>query len=116
MRYKMTAGDLRPLYAKLIPKHRILIYSGNVDACVPTWGSEQWTRALNYSVEADWHPWTSGSAVPHSSHSVLAGYAIRYATNGFTFTTVRGAGHEVPRYKPEFALTMIKKFLANERF
>lgn len=31
MRYKQTCGDLRPLYAKLVPKHKMLIYSGNVD-------------------------------------------------------------------------------------
>ena len=63
MRYEMNVGDLRPLYAKLIPKYRILIYSGNVDACVPTWGSEQWTRALNYTVEQEWHPWVRPSGM-----------------------------------------------------
>ena len=34
MRYKQTCGDLRPLYAKLVPKYKMMIYSGNVDACV----------------------------------------------------------------------------------
>ena len=29
------SGDLRPLYAKLIPKYRMLIYSGDTDGCVP---------------------------------------------------------------------------------
>ena len=114
MRYHQTCGDLRPLYAKLIPRYKFLIYSGNVDACVPTWGSEQWTRDLGYSIDKDWHPWTSDSASPGSSSNVLAGYSITYATNGFTFATVRGAGHEVPRYKPDFALTMVKKFVKGD--
>ena len=39
MRYDANVGDLRPLYRKLVAKYRLLIYSGNVDACVPTWGS-----------------------------------------------------------------------------
>ena len=114
MRYKQTCGDLRGLYAQLIPQYRVLIYSGNVDACVPTWGSEQWTRELGYEVETEWHPWTSDSASPGSSRNVQGGYAVTYKTNAFTFATVKGAGHEVPRYKPEFALTMIKRFLAGK--
>ncbi len=35
MIYQKTAGNLLPLYAQLIAKYRILIYSGDVDACVP---------------------------------------------------------------------------------
>ena len=117
MRYKQTCGDLRPLYAKLVQKHKILIYSGNVDACVPTWGSEFWTSELGLTYGApskEWHPWTSDSADPGSSKKVLAGYAVTYAVNNFTFATVKGAGHEVPRYKPQFALTLLKKFMAGE--
>ena len=81
---------------------------------MPTWGSEQWTRDLGYDVQKEWHPWTSDSASPGSSKNVLAGYAISYKTNDFTFATVRGAGHEVPRYKPEFALTLLTKFIKGE--
>ena len=48
------------------PRYRMLIYSGNVDACVPTWGSEFWTNQLGaqFGVETEWHPWTSDSADP----------------------------------------------------
>ena len=41
MQYKETAMNLLPLYEELIAKYRILIYSGDVDACVPYWGSEE---------------------------------------------------------------------------
>ena len=118
MRYDANVGDLRPLYQTLVPKYKLLIYSGNVDACVPTWGSEFWTRELGdpHGVATPWHPWTSGSADPGSSKRVLAGYAITYGINNFTFVTVKGAGHEVPRYKPEFALTMLRKFVTGEPF
>lgn len=118
MHYDANVGDLRPLYKKLVAKYKILIYSGNVDACVPTWGSEFWTRELGepHGVQTAWHPWTSDAASPGSSKSVLAGYAITYGINNFTFVTVKGAGHEVPRYKPAFALTMIDKFLKGTPF
>ena len=41
MNYRRTAGDLLPLYARLIKKYRILIYSGDVDGCIPYWGTEE---------------------------------------------------------------------------
>ena len=55
-------------------------------------------------------------ASPGSSRQVVAGYAITYGVNNFTFATVKGAGHEVPRYKPRFALTMLQKFLTATPF
>ena len=113
MRYQTTCGDLRPLYAELVAKHRVLIYSGSVDACVPTWGSERWTRDLGLDVERAWHPWKSASASVGASAHAIAGYAIRYEHN-FTFATVKGAGHEVPRFKPAFALTLFRKFINGE--
>ncbi len=35
MKYTKTATDIRPLYAELINKYQILIYSGDTDGCVP---------------------------------------------------------------------------------
>lgn len=39
----------------------------------------------------------------------VGGYVVEY--NGLTFVTVRGAGHTVPSYQPQRALTMISSFL-----
>jgi len=116
MRYDSNVGDLRELYKKLIAKYKITIYSGNVDACVPTWGSEFWTRELGepHGVVKPWHPWYSASSDPGSSSHVIAGYAITYGLNNFTFVTIKGAGHEVPRYKPRFALSFLTKFLSGD--
>jgi len=109
------SGDLRPMYKRLIEKYRILIYSGDTDACVPYWGTEEWTRELGYSVKKGWRPWHS----EHLSRPVAqrAGYVINYDTpTNFTFATIQGAGHLVPEYKPHFALTMLRNFLKGNDF
>lgn len=112
MLYTKTCGDLRELYKDLFQKHRILIYSGDADGCVPYYGSEQWTRELGFKLVTDWHPWKSETTA--GKGSVVAGYATEY--EHFTFVTVKGAGHMVPQFKPVRALTMFSKFLADEKF
>lgn len=112
MQYTKTIGDLRPLYADLISKHYILIYSGDTDGCVPHVGTETWTRELNFTLTDDWHQWFSKPDDTHSLHK--AGYAITY--DKFQFITIEGAGHMVPEYQPSYSLTMFKKFLENDSF
>lgn len=41
----------------------------------------------------------------------VGGYTQEYKGD-LTFATVRGAGHEVPSFKPDRALTLITHFLA----
>lgn len=112
MQYTKTATDLRPLYADLIEKYQMLIYSGDTDACVPYVGTEAWTRGLNYTVTKDWHQWLGKPDNEHGIHK--AGYAITY--DKFQFITVNGAGHMVPQYQPGYAKSMFDKFLADETF
>jgi hypothetical protein len=50
MNYKSTVDDLRPVYKRLAMKYRMMIYSGDVDACVPYYASEDWTRELGFKV------------------------------------------------------------------
>lgn len=42
----------------------------------------------------------------------VGGYVVGY--KGLTFVTVRGAGHMVPSFQPERALTMITSFLQGQ--
>ncbi|RYG68167.1 S10 family peptidase [archaeon] len=112
MTYKKTATDLRPLYAQLISKYQMLIYSGDTDGCVPYVGTEKWTRGLNFTVTQDWHQWFAQPDHTHSKHK--AGYAVTF--DKFQFITINGAGHMVPQFQPGFAETMFTKFLANEKF
>lgn len=112
MRYSQTCGDLRPLYKELFQKHRIIIYSGDVDGCVPYYGSEKWTREMGFRLTKDWHPWKSDTT--QQKGAIVAGYAIEY--EHLTLVTVKGAGHMVPQFKPVRALTMFTKFINNEAF
>jgi carboxypeptidase C (cathepsin A) len=108
-----TSGDLRPLYRQLAQKYRIMIYSGDSDGCVPTWGTEEWVRELNLAVVRGWRAWQS--PIRRGATPIRAGYAIDYA-NGFQYVTIQGSGHMVPTHKPAFAQTMITKFLTRDPF
>jgi carboxypeptidase C (cathepsin A) len=111
-RYTKTATNLLPLYKTLVQKYRVLIYSGDADACVPYYGTEEWTQGLGFPVTEDWRPWTSQFTTGYSG---TAGYVTKF-TNDFTFLTIKGAGHMVPTYKPVPALTFISRWLAGQPF
>jgi hypothetical protein len=34
-----------------------MFYSGDTDGAVPTYGSKQWIKELNWAVEEEWRPW-----------------------------------------------------------
>merc|ERR1711870_177285 len=59
---RAPAGDLRPLYAKLAQRYRLLIFSGDADGCVPHTGTEEWTYSLGFDVSEPWRPWSSGES------------------------------------------------------
>ncbi|KAL9454690.1 hypothetical protein AB3S75_010151 [Citrus x aurantiifolia] len=80
---------------------RVWIYSGDVDGIVPTTASRYSINALNLPVAIPWYPWYTNDEV--------GGYVEAY--QGLTLVTVRGAGHLVPSYQPERALTLISSFL-----
>ena len=108
-----VSGDLRPLYKQLAEKYRMWIYSGDTDACVPYWGTEEWTRELGFSIRKDWHPWKA--PIEKGGVAQRAGYVVDYDTpTNFKFITVTGAGHMIPTYKPSFALELFSKFLKDE--
>ncbi|PRQ27615.1 putative carboxypeptidase D [Rosa chinensis] len=77
------------------------IYSGDTDANVPGTSSRYSINRLKLPIEKPWRPWNSNGEV--------GGYVIGY--RGLTFATVRGAGHMVPSYQPQRALTLISSFL-----
>jgi len=101
------------LYPELVKKIHVMIYNGDADPCVPYVGNEEWISQLESQgvlEESDaWSPWfTSNKASP-------AGYVTKYSVPGstqpFSFATVRLAGHMVPQFFPEAALTLFSNFL-----
>ncbi|GLT71095.1 hypothetical protein SLA2020_431360 [Shorea laevis] len=81
---------------------RTWIYSGDTDALVPVTSTRFAVNKLNLTVNTTWSPW-------YYSSTEIGGYVVGY--DGLTFITIRGAGHTVPSYQPERALTMISSFL-----
>ncbi|RDX96683.1 Serine carboxypeptidase II-3, partial [Mucuna pruriens] len=80
------------------------ISRGDTDGRVPITSSRYSVNALKLPVETKWRPWYSGNEV--------GGYLVGY--KGLTLVTVRGAGHMVPSYQPQRALTMISFFLRGQ--
>ncbi|KAM7272173.1 hypothetical protein ACFE04_026836 [Oxalis oulophora] len=80
---------------------RVWIYSGDMDVVIPVTSSRYAINLLKLPIKSAWRPWYTNKEV--------GGYVVEY--DGLTFVTVRGAGHMVPSYQPERALTMISSFL-----
>ncbi|XP_072054538.1 serine carboxypeptidase 1-like isoform X4 [Arachis hypogaea] len=78
--------------------------SGDTDGRVPITSSRYSINALKLPVQTPWRSWYSANQV--------GGYVVGY--KGLTLVTVRGAGHTVPSYQPQRALTMISYFLNGE--
>ncbi|KAF9622669.1 hypothetical protein IFM89_032590 [Coptis chinensis] len=75
--------------------------SGDMDGRVPVTSSRYSIDTFKLPIETEWRPWYTNEEV--------GGYVVEY--KGLIFATVRGAGHLVPSYQPERALTMISSFL-----
>ncbi|KAF8405073.1 hypothetical protein HHK36_009970 [Tetracentron sinense] len=75
--------------------------SGDIDGRLPVTSSRYSVNSLKLPIETAWRPWYTNNEV--------GGYVVAY--KGVIFATVRGAGHLVPSYQPERALTMISSFL-----
>jgi len=87
---------------------QILIYNGDADYILSHMGNSAWiNQGLNLTEEKEWTEW-------HGSDGQVAGYFETYQTGGntpFTLLTVKGAGHMVPKDRPEHALNMLDQFL-----
>ena len=90
----LTDAQLHELYAKLIKEIPILIYSGDVDQCVPYYYSDNWVRNLGYPTTEEWSAWTYGD-----NGAYVGGYKTLYqAPNALTFLTVKDSGHMVGQH------------------
>jgi len=107
--YNANLVSLLPTYPDLIKAYRVLIYSGDADACVPYNGSQEWTRKLGIAPTNPWHSYYVNSG--GSNH--VGGYVTNYGTN-FQYVTIKHAGHMVPKFEPETAFYMFSQWLNNK--
>jgi len=84
---------------------RIVILSGDDDSICATRGTQYWLSDFGLTISDSWTAWYVDEQV--------AGYLVQY-DNNFSFTTIHGAGHEVPAFKPKQALTLFKAFLDDD--
>jgi len=107
LNYQTTVPNVIPIYRELIKAGRkVLVYSGNTDACVPYTGTQNWISSLNLPITGtEWQEWTFNQ--PDGSQ--VGGYVTEYT--GLTFATVRGAGHMVPQNRPQAAYVMASTFI-----
>ncbi|KAL3624051.1 Serine carboxypeptidase-like 25 [Castilleja foliolosa] len=97
-----TDSSILPIYRELIAAGlRIWVFSGDVDSVVPVTATRYSLAQLKLATTISWYPWYVKKQV--------GGWTEVY--KGLTFATVRGAGHEVPMFKPRAAFQLLSSFL-----
>lgn len=111
VQYKYFAPTVAPIYEALAPSHRVLVYSGDVDSCVPFPGTEDAVEALGFP-RLPGHEWEAWKV-----DGQIAGFLRAYdtgAAGAMAWTSVRGAGHMVPTYRPAQAFAMLDGYIRGE--
>ena len=80
---------------------RILVFSGDVDAIVPTLGTKAWLAQLDLTEKESIRAWSVGGQG--------GGWVTTY--DQLTFATVRNGGHMVPETQSERGLYLVQHFL-----
>lgn len=105
--YSMDARASYWLYPLLVEHYRVLVYSGDADACVPITGTLFWLKQMQEQfrlpLAEPYRLWKYGP-------NVVGGTTFRLGRN-LTFASVRKAGHMVPGTQPELALHLLGHFL-----
>nr|XP_043633179.1 serine carboxypeptidase-like 34 [Erigeron canadensis] len=100
-----SPDSILPVIKKLVAGGlRVWVFSGDTDGRIPVTSTRMSLQKLGLKTVQEWTPWYSKSQV--------GGWTIQY--DGLMFVTIRGAGHQVPTFKPKEALQIIKHFLSNK--
>ncbi|GER43898.1 serine carboxypeptidase-like protein [Striga asiatica] len=105
-KWKDAPFSILPILRQLIAAGlRIWVYSGDTDGRVPVTATRYSLRKLGLRVKHDWTAW-------YTNNQQVGGWTVEY--DGLTFVSVRGAGHQVPTFKPREALQLFQHFLNNQ--
>ncbi|XP_044947609.1 serine carboxypeptidase 1-like [Hordeum vulgare subsp. vulgare] len=77
--------------------------AGDMDDACPITATRYSVKDLNLTVTKPWRPW-------YTPDNEVGGYAQQYE-GGFTFASVRGAGHMVPSFQPKRSLVLFYSFM-----
>ncbi|KAF9609357.1 hypothetical protein IFM89_015612 [Coptis chinensis] len=104
-RWSYSSPSVLAMYKKLIVAGlRIWVYSGDTDGRVPVLSTRYSLGALQLPITKSWTPWYHQKQV--------SGWLQEY--KGLMYATFRGAGHEVPIFKPQESLAFFTSFLAGK--
>ncbi|XP_049364516.1 serine carboxypeptidase-like 34 [Solanum verrucosum] len=99
--------SMLPTIKKLIDGGlRVWVYSGDTDGRIPVTSTRLTLRKLGLKITEDWTPW-------YTNNKQVGGWTVGY--DGLYFVTIRGAGHQVPTFKPKQALQLVRHFLSNKK-
>ncbi|GER43899.1 serine carboxypeptidase-like protein [Striga asiatica] len=105
-KWKDAPFSILPILRQLIAAGlRIWVYSGDTDGRVPVTATRYSLRKLGLRMKHDWTAW-------YTNNQQVGGWTVEY--DGLTFVSVRGAGHQVPTFKPREALQLFQHFLENQ--
>lgn len=104
--YSVPSQGSIPQYNQLMNanKYKLILYSGDVDGCIPFVDTEYWIGTFNLTVTDEWRPWYQDTQV--------AGMVTIY--DKITYVTVKGAGHLVPMTKRQQAYIMFSSIINNQ--
>jgi len=93
-----------PTISRLIKRGlSVWLFSGDMDSVCSITATRYSVKDLDLPVTKPWRPW-------YTPDSEVGGYVQQYE-GGFTFASVRGAGHMVPTFQPKRALVLLYSFL-----
>ncbi|XP_010493441.1 PREDICTED: serine carboxypeptidase-like 34 [Camelina sativa] len=99
-------ASMLPTLRKLVSAGlRVWVFSGDTDGRIPVTATRYSLKKLGLKIVQDWTPWYTKLQV--------GGWTVEY--DGLTYVTIRGAGHQVPTFKPREALQLVHHFLGNKK-
>ena len=105
-------GRIFDLYPGILRHVDVLIYNGDVDACVP-YNRADWVDALvkqqNFTETQAWSRGCSAQCRRATSRSTTGSHSL-------SFLTIKESGHMAPRYQPARSFAFFSRWLAGDPF